>query len=594
MKAKKLKWPFGLFQSRILICMILFAVIPSVVVGIVSNMAARSAIQELAMDSNSAMLARICASLDDMFEDTYNIGMVVANDIDIQNILRSRFDSLPERYSADLRGDTRLNFISSYKKDIYGLYIIGENGCKHKSRFTSFKDGDFTQEDWYQTIIRSDTPVWFGKHAGSFAVETVGENLISGGFAIIDKATGKRAGVVLYDIAEERIQTLLKTFGTSQLSMMILDRDQNMITSSEADADPAYYDSVVGSYDRVIGEGASNNSVLIENPDYLIQCCVSRNTGWLLVTAMPKSVIFARSREMGMLIGGMLLTVCLIALFLSVDVSSRLTKPVGRLMSAMRSVRHGDLTVSVAEDRRDELGQLSNSFNRMVAQVNSLMEKSVQDEKKLRKAELVALQSQINPHFLYNTLDTVVWMARSEDKVGVINMVTALTRFFRISLSKGRDFIPLRDELAHVESYLTIQKTRYESMLSYEMKVDEACLGIEVPKLILQPLVENAIYHGIKLKDSGGAIYIRGRLNGNELELEVEDTGIGMLPERLEEVRLSLEEGTVDNDVYGLRNIHERLRICYGAPYGLQIDSDYLFGTTVSIHIPKERKEKGL
>ena len=121
----------------------------------------------------------------------------------------------------------------------------------------------------------------------------------------------------------------------------------------------------------------------------------------------------------------------------------------------------------------------------MVVQVNDLMEKSVHDEKRLRKAELVALQSQINPHFLYNTLDTVVWMARSGDQNGVVSMVTALTRFFRISLSKGRDFIPLRDELAHVESYLTIQHTRYENMLNYRVEVDEDCLDIQVPKRIL-------------------------------------------------------------------------------------------------------------
>ena len=137
MMEKKIRLPFGQFQKRLLLCMLLFAVIPSLLVGIISNLVARSAIQELAMDSSSGMLARVCANLDNLFEDTYNIGVVVANDIDIQSILRSRFNTLSERYSADLRGDTRLNFISSYKTDIYGLYVIGENGCKHKSRFTS-------------------------------------------------------------------------------------------------------------------------------------------------------------------------------------------------------------------------------------------------------------------------------------------------------------------------------------------------------------------------------------------------------------------------------------------------------------------------
>ena len=594
MNTRKLKWPIGQFQTRVLLCMILFAVIPSLSVGILSNLAARSAIQEIARASSRDMLSRVCADLDNLFEDTYNIGVVVANDIDIQSILRSRFNTLSERYSADLRGDTRLNFISSYKTDIYGLYVIGENGCKHKSRFTSFKDGDFTQEDWYRTIIQSDEPMWFGRHSGSFAVETIGDSLISGGFPIIDKASGRKAGIVLYDIAEQRIQELLQTSGASQASMTILDRDRGVITGSSGGAEPEYCANVRANWDRFVSSGDSDSPMLIEDPDYLIQCKVSKITGWLLVAAVPKSVIFSRSRDLGMLIGGMLLVVCLMALFISLDVSRRLTRPVGMLMNAMRSVRHGDLTVSVAADRKDELGQLSDSFNRMVVQVNDLMEKSVHDEKRLRKAELVALQSQINPHFLYNTLDTVVWMARSGDQNGVVSMVTALTRFFRISLSKGRDFIPLRDELAHVESYLTIQHTRYENMLNYRVEVDEGCLDIMVPKLILQPIVENAIYHGIKLKENGGDVVIRGHMDGDELLIEVEDTGIGMLPERLSEVLRSLEESIGESDSYGLRNIHERLRICYGMAYGLEIDSEYLFGTTVRVRIPKERKEKGL
>ena len=485
MKTKKLRWPFGQFQTRVLLCMLLFAVVPSLLVGLLSNVAARSAIRDIASASNRDMLSRVCADLDNLFEDTYNIGVVVANDIDIQSILRSRFNTLSERYSADLRGDTRLNFISSYKTDIYGLYAIGENGCKHKSRFTSFKDGDFTLEDWYRTIIQSNEPMWFGRHSGSFAVETIGDSLISGGFPIIDKATGRKAGIVLYDIAEQRIQELLQTSGASQASMLILGQDWSVITGSDDGMEPEYYANVYESRDRIVLNDALDSPTLIDDPDYLIQCQVSRITGWLLVAAVPKSVIFSRSRDLGMLIGGMLLTLCLAALFISVDVSRRLTRPVGTLMNAMRSVRHGDLTVSVAADRKDELGQLSDSFNRMVVQVNDLMVKSVHDEKRLRKAELVALQSQINPHFLYNTLDTVVWMARSGDQNGVVSMVTALTRFFRISLSKGRDFIPLRDELAHVESYLTIQHTRYENMLNYRVEVDEDCLDIQVPKRIL-------------------------------------------------------------------------------------------------------------
>lgn len=582
------------FYRRVLIWMIAFAVLPSILVGLISNSVARQAMRQMALENSSAALSRACQDLDEVFEDTYNIGVVIANDIDIQSILRSRFTSLSEQYSADLRGDTRLNFISSYKKDIYGLYVIGANGCKHKSRFTSFKDGNFTQEEWYRTIIEADSPIWFGRHDGSFVVNTIGDSLISGGFAVIDKASGRKNGVVLYDVSEERIQQMLPEFASDRSGMMILDTNKNLITCTGSGATPAYYDNVIRHYDDILAQTNVETSMLVEDKDYLMQCRRSRITGWLLVVAEPKSLIFAGSNRLGTLIGLLLALVCLLGVIISLRVSKRLTKPIQTLRSAMRSVRHGDLTVAVEADGEDELGQLSRSFNAMVSRLHELMEKSLQDESRRRKAELIALQSQINPHFLYNTLDTVVWMARQRDTEGIVNLVTALTHFFRISLSKGREFIPLSDELAHVTSYLTIQKVRYQSTLQYQVDVEADCMGVLAPKLILQPIVENAIYHGLKLKEQGGIICIRGHMDGEDLVMEVEDTGLGMLPERLSEVRQGMATESEEGNGYGLRNIHQRLMLCYGQEYGLRIESEYLLGTVVSFRIPADTRRKTL
>lgn len=573
------------YRQRLLICMVLFAVIPSLLTGLITNGIARNALEQNAIASNGDMLGRVCTDLDNIFEDTYQIGIVIANDIDIQSILRSNFPTLSQRYSADLRGDTRLNFISSYKKDIYGLYVIGGNGCKHKSRFTSFKDGDFTQEAWYQTIIEADKPVWFGRHEGSFAVETIGDSLISGGFAVIDKASGQKNGVVLYDIAEQRIQNMLQISDLTQVGMMILDADGGLITSSERSAVPTYYPNVIASYHELAGQG-TDTSTLVEDRDYLIQCQLSKVTGWLLVAAVPKNDVFQQSSTLGRIIGLLMLGVCAMAVLISWRVSMQMTKPLQTLQAAMKKVRHGDLTICVQTERQDELGNLTRSFNAMVGRIHELLEKSVQDEAKLRRAELAALQSQINPHFLYNTLDAVIWMARKEDMQGVVNIVTTLTRFFRISLSKGKDFIPLADELAHVTSYLVIQKIRYQELLQYEIHVAKECMEILVPKLILQPLVENAIYHGLKLTQEGGEIVIRGAFSQGKLQIEVQDTGIGMLPERLDEVCKDLENPNESANGYGLHNIHARLCICYGLDAGLHLQSEYLMGTTVSFSIP--------
>lgn len=209
-----------------------------------------------------------------------------------------------------------------------------------------------------------------------------------------------------------------------------------------------------------------------------------------------------------------------------------------------------------------------------------------------RNLELKLLQSQINPHFLYNTLDNIVWLSEGGRKDDVTGIVTSLSRFFRTTLSGGLDYITIRQEISHIESYLQIQRFRYRDILNYEIDIPEEFLGYRVIKMTLQPVVENALYHGIKNKRGGGTIRISMHYQGSDLEIDVEDDGIGMNEEdtmRLQRLADGLEKAREDNAGFGMANVGERMRLNYGQRYGLKIESEYGKGTIVKILLPKEK-----
>lgn len=295
-------------------------------------------------------------------------------------------------------------------------------------------------------------------------------------------------------------------------------------------------------------------------------------------------------------IGG--LGVILAAILFSIAAAWRISKsiyvPIKKLHDVTSTIARHDLEALVTADNADEITELGLSFNIMVGKIKELLDAKIEEQESLKKAELRALQAQINPHFLYNTLDTIIWMAEGRRVDQVVELVRALSRFFRITLSKGKDWIIMREEIEHVESYLAIQKMRYRDILDYRVQVPDDLRDGQMLKLTLQPLVENALYHGIKNKRNGGVIVVRGRrLEGDMLRLEVEDNGIGMNPEQLAHVQalLGAEAGdaAAAESGYGINNVNQRIKLYYGPQYGLTIESAYRQGTRVSLVIPLQR-----
>ncbi len=272
------------------------------------------------------------------------------------------------------------------------------------------------------------------------------------------------------------------------------------------------------------------------------------------------------------------------------SLSRSIYAPIKKLHDVTTTITKNDLQALMTSDNVDEITELGMSFNIMIGKIKELLDSKIKEQENLKKAELRALQAQINPHFLYNTLDTIIWMAESKKTDQVVKIVTALSSFFRISLSKGMDWITIGEEVERTRSYLTIQKMRYQDILDFKIEVDKDVAENTILKLILQPLVENALYHGIKNKRQGGIISVRARRKGeDEVLLEVEDDGIGFTPQKLAQLRAALDDDSGDIKMesgYGIGNVNNRIRLYYGKQYGLSIRSEYATGTCVTLVIP--------
>ena len=277
------------------------------------------------------------------------------------------------------------------------------------------------------------------------------------------------------------------------------------------------------------------------------------------------------------------------------SLSRSIYTPIKKLHDVTTTITKNDLQALMTSDNVDEITELGMSFNIMIGKIKELLDSKMKEQENLKKAELRALQAQINPHFLYNTLDTIIWMAESKKTEQVVEIVGALSNFFRISLSKGMDWITIGEEVERIRSYLIIQKMRYRDILDFNIQVDNDVVENTILKLILQPLVENALYHGIKNKRQGGTINIRAkRKDEDEILIEVEDDGIGFTPEKLAQLRTELADDSGDiklENGFAIGNVNKRIRLYYGKSYGLSIQSEYTSGTRVTLVIPAKLEE---
>ena len=392
---------------------------------------------------------------------------------------------------------------------------------------------------------------------------------------------GGEAAWVSLDLSFSSISSYINNVSIGQRGYcFLIDRDGNII----------YHPQQQLLYAGLKSEDTEALSALRDGTyvdDTVIYCLTSvAGSDWRIVGVSYVDELVNRNVRDMIRLSAMLAVVVLVSALLTSWLLSRLLdRPLRGLASAMESFEaDADHFTYRPVGGTREVRELSDSFGHMVLRIQQLMSTVREEEVNLRKTELKALQAQINPHFLYNTLDSIAWMCEQGRNADAVKMVHALARLFRISISKGHELIPISKEIEHAESYLQIQKYRYKNQFTYQFDVDPDCLDYYCNKITLQPIIENAINHGLDLLVDEGVILVQVRQDGEDIVFSVQDNGVGMSPEQIDSI---LRHGPKDRTGIGIKNVNDRLKIYFGKQYGLHITSELDVGTCVEIRMPK-------
>lgn len=348
---------------------------------------------------------------------------------------------------------------------------------------------------------------------------------------------------------------------------------------------------------------STSDTVSYQGEEHFVSKGILTSNNWRLYLLKPQKELFSNINHLRFIICGLTILLTGICMIIVIMISTQMTRSLKRLAVQMNQMKEGNLDARFYYPYKDEVGSLSKTFNFMADEVQNLVgqqnkyiqtlkeerDYTAEIQRQKRQAELRALQAQINPHFLYNTLNMITWQAASQGADEISELSNSLGKFFRLSLSKGAEIITLRNEIEHIKSYLSIQEIRYAGQLCYQIQVPEEVLECKIVKLVLQPLVENAIYHGIKLKESMGHIEILVHPENSLLKIEVCDDGPGISPEALMHMNAVLAKGGASQgDGYGIYNVNERIKMYFGAEYGLHYESREGFWTRAWLTIPQE------
>lgn len=488
----------------------------------------------------------------------------------------------PEQYEAVNRMSEAI--LTSYP-EIVGITIAYEDDSYFGAGMTRISRDLFADEEWYQYALSLDGQLGIiGSAVGRNVVGNISTSSDSI-FSLVKAFKGNGSdvpdGVVLVDIRHDMIEQLVNRVSIGEEGFLYVVDDNDIVYTPSS---TIVYRIDKDSYQR---EDMDTDLVTISGREYFIANNYSTYSGWRVVGVVPYSEFSASIYPVYHVLSICLIICLSLVCVVSIRVSSSVTRPISKLSRLMEKAEEGDFSVRFSAMHRDEIGVLGSSFNHMLEHIDELIHE-LYEEKQIRlEAQLKSLQEQIKPHFLYNTLDTISWMARAQGAMDVVHLVDALTNMFRVGLSSGRDYITLREEKNHVTNYLYIQKVRYQDRLQYAIEIPEEYDQFVVPKLILQPLVENAIYHGIKRKRTSGLIRVTAQAEGSTLYLRVWDDGAGMSAERLAQIQEKQTNSERDKKGgFGLSYIEERIRLSYGTGYGIHIESEEGRFTEVTVSLP--------
>lgn len=556
---------------------------------IISLQYTQSTVLENSTEYTSQLIGQVNNDIDSYISYMENISFIVANNSDVrdylftENLTWERSGQLQERIV------TLFQTVSDTREDITNIALLPDrreplinDGRAELNPYT-----DIAELEWYQKALAADGQAVISTSHVQNAIAGEYDWVVTLSRSITNKASPGVQGVFFVDLNYNSISDLCERISLGDRGYIyILDENGGIVYH------PQQQLIYSGMKDELISEVMDTDTPSFLTDDgRLYTVSRSEATGWIVVGVSYVSELMAGADEARVTYLLVAMVLLAVAMLLAFVLSDKITRPIKSLELSMKEVEKGNFSHVALEVRENnEIGRLSRNFNTMTREIQNLMEQSEKEQQAKRKYELKVLQSQINPHFLYNTLDSIIWMAEWGKNQEVVKMTSSLARLLRRSISNEQEVVTIEEEIDYTEAYLTIQKMRYQDKLEYEIEVDPDIRKEETVKLVLQPVVENAIYHGIKYKEGKGLIQIRGFREEGSIILRVQDDGRGMDQDTLEHIFEKHVRDTKSNGV-GLQNVHERIRLYYGTAYGLSFESEPGKGTTVRIRLPGRREE---
>jgi two-component system sensor histidine kinase YesM len=585
---------FRNYTIRVKLLCYFFAVVllPITILGLFGNVIYTKSVEHEAENHTTQMIGQVKTNIEFHIKSMEDIIYYISKDPNVVESLQIK-NSLDSK-RVDLETKVR-NILTNYTekhKEIAGILIVNDNGFYVSNEIYRIARDPLTNEKWYKDAINHMGELRLISRPIGRNITTknnYGANIISIVKAIRDPNNSEVKGVILIDIITDIIKDIINnvSFGKNGF-VYIMDDNEEIV-----------YSPINKIVYRVKASWLKNKQNIIKKikgNNYQILTDKSNYTGWKIIGVFSlnetlSAVINMRHYTILIAIITLLIASCASLIF-----TSSIAKPVAELNNLMQKVKGGDLDVKFYSPYNDEISQLGNNFSDMVEEIQKLIDMVYVEQKSKRESELKMLQAQIKPHFLYNTLDTISWMAQKKEADDIVEIVNALTDLFRIGLSKGEEIITIGEEMKHIQSYLKIQKVRYDDKMDYQINYNKGIESYKILKLILQPIVENAIYHGIKQKRGKGLIVVNIYEEDDLVKIIITDSGAGLHQDQVQEIQEILDRGKAKQHYngYGLFNVNERIKLTFGPQYGIHIYSKFGEGTKVEISHPRIKGEDSI
>jgi len=576
-------------QGTLILYFFIVAVIPMFLLGLITYSASSRMINTKVQIYVEQMIIKVKENIEYYFRDLQSLAYMISVNTDLLTALREEI--FLDRWK-EINYDNKLKHflasLTSTRAEVRGIYVISEDEKRIYSSGPPILISYLQGYDWYQEVINSNdnfliTDIHEDDYADALSYNT--SKVVTYAQRITD-LDGRKLGWILIDLNYSFVTKMLEKMELwEQGQITVLDSKGKLIFGDEAAAAKYQESNFRQLYLRDWGTQLRK----IQGKKELVVYQAVSFCGWKIIFSIAHDILQKENitiRNLTLIIALVLLG---IAIYLAVHFSKKVSDPVHILCNSMKEVEEGNLEVSIRIRSMKELNLLAASFNQMVDRIRNLMENIYDVQRKKRQAELNALQAQINPHFLYNTLDSLRWLAKIHNIEEIGRIISALENLLRASISKTNDLIAIGEEIENVRNYLAIQLFRYGNNFSVTFSIDPSLTSYLTPRLILQPIVENAIYHGVESM-IGGEIEIGVHADSAGIIFEVLDNGPGIAPEKVKAVMEGKSQNKERFSGFGLKNVEERIRLYFGQDYGITIKNRDPQGTEVLIRIPRISK----